>query len=63
MVLVVPLIQVLGRRKPWGAKITIGKDINGKSIYHFIDTFETELEALVCLENYHDNPTQLYIKE
>ena len=52
-----------GRSKPWGAKITIGKDINGKNIYHFIDTFETELETLVCLENYHKNPTPLYIKE
>ena len=56
-------IQVHGRQKPWGAKITIGKDINGKNIYHFIDTFETELETLVCLENYHKNPTPLYIKE
>lgn len=52
-----------GRRKPWGAKITIGKDVDGKNIYHFIDTFETQLEALVCLENYHKNPTPLYIKE
>lgn len=52
-----------GRRNPWGAKITIGKDKNGKNIYHFIDFFESELEALVCLENYHKNPTSLYIKE
>ena len=52
-----------GRQKPWGAKITIGKDIEGKQIYHFIDFFETELETLVCLENYHNNPTPLYIKE
>ncbi len=51
------------RQKPWGAKITIGKDIDGKSIYYFIDTFETELEALVCLENYYKNPYPLYIKE
>ncbi len=47
------------REKPWGARITIGKDINGTSI----DTFETELDALVCLENYHKNPYSLYIKE
>jgi len=51
------------REKPWGARITIGKDINGISIRHFIDTFETELEALVCLENYHKEPYSLYIKE
>lgn len=52
-----------GRKKPWGAKITIGKDCEGKNIYHFIDMFETELDALVCLENYNKNPTPLYIRE
>ena len=35
------------RDNPWGAKITIGKDINGKNRYHFINTFETQLETLV----------------
>lgn len=63
MVADVLLIQVHGRRKPWGAKITIGKDINGKNVYHFIDTFNTKLETLVCLENYHKEPYPLYIKE
>lgn len=51
------------RLKPWGARITIGKDINGIAIRHFIGFYETELDALVCLENYHKNPTPLYIKE
>lgn len=51
------------RDKPWGARITIGKDINGVAIRHFIDTFKTQLEALVCLENYHNNPYPLYIKD
>lgn len=51
------------RIKPWGARITIGKDINGTPIRHFIDFFETELDALVCLENYHKEPYALYIKE
>ena len=60
---VVLLTQENGRKKPWGAKITIGKDFEGKNIYHFIGTFETELDALVCLENYHKDPTPLYIKE
>ena len=63
MVVDVLLIQENGRQKPWGAKITIGKDKDGKYIYHFIDFFETELETLVCLENYHKNPTPLYVKE
>lgn len=32
-------------------------------IRHFIDTFETELKALICLENYHKKPYSFYIKE
>ena len=52
-----------GRNKPYAARITIGKDIKGRSIYYDINTFETELEALVCLENYHAQPYSLYIKE
>ena len=51
------------RSKPFAARISIGKDINGINIYYDIGTFETELEALVCLENYHKNPSPLYIKE
>ncbi len=51
------------REFPWGARITIGKDKNGVAIRHFINFFKTELDALVCLENYHNNPTPLYIKE
>ena len=51
------------RSNPWGAKITIGHDIYGKNIYHFLGSFSTELEALVCLENYHNSPTSIYIDE
>lgn len=51
------------RDKPWGARITIGKDINGLAIRHYIDFFEEELDALVCLENYHKSPTPLFIEE
>lgn len=52
-----------GRYKPWAARIVIGKDKNGIQIYYDIDTFESELEALVCLENYHKNPTPLKVKQ
>ena len=52
-----------GRYAPYAARILIGKDINGKSIYYDIDTFEEQLDALVCLENYHKNPTPLKIKQ
>lgn len=52
-----------GRNKPWGARISLGKDLEGRYIYYFLDTFEQEIDALVCLENYHKNPTSIYIKE
>ncbi len=52
-----------GRNKPYASRITVGKNIKGIPIYYDIATFETELEALVCLENYHKNPYPLYIKE
>ncbi|MCI8396192.1 MAG: tyrosine-type recombinase/integrase [Clostridia bacterium] len=51
------------RYKPYAARILIGKDINGRAIYYDIDTFKTELEAIVCLENYHKNPTPLQVYE
>lgn len=51
------------RNKPYAARISIGKDSEGRTIYYDIDTFETELETLVCLENYHKEPYSLYIKE
>lgn len=51
------------RQNPWGARITIGRDSKGNLIFHYIDFFKTELEALVCLENYHKEPYPIYIKE
>ena len=51
------------RCKPWAARIVLGKNINGNPIYFDIDTFETELDALVCLENYHKDPYPLYVQE
>lgn len=50
------------RRKPYGARITIGKDEYGKQIFYYLDVFETDVDALVCLEVYHKNPTPLYIE-
>ena len=51
------------RNKPYAARILIGKDLEGKPLYYDIETFEEKIDALVCLENYHKNPTPLYIKE
>lgn len=52
-----------GRKKPYIARITIGYNENMHAIYYDIKSFEKELHALVCLENYHNNPYPLYIKE
>lgn len=50
------------RSKPYASRIVVGKDIVGRPIYYDIGTFEKELDALVCLENYSKNPFPLYIK-
>ena len=51
-----------GRTKPWGARITLGWDIEGRSIRYMLGTFDNKLDALFCLEQYHKNPKPLYIK-
>ncbi len=51
------------RYKAWAARIVIGKDEFGRPIYHDIEKFENEVDALVFLENYYKNPTPIYIKK
>lgn len=58
-----PIYLGSDRYNPWAARIVIGKDYKGTTIYFDIDTFETELDALVCLENYHKAPYPLKIKQ
>lgn len=50
-----------GRNKPYAARISVGKDIDGKIIYYDINTFETQIDALVCLENWIKEPYPLKI--
>ena len=50
-----------GRYKPYASRLLIGKNEKGKPMYLDIDTFETDLDALVCLENWNKNPTPLKI--
>lgn len=50
-----------GRYKPYAARLLLGKDIDGKPIYFDIETFEDELDALVCLENWTKNPYPLKV--
>ena len=52
-----------GRKKPYIARISIGYDKEENLIKHDLGSFEKELQALVCLENYHTNPHPIEIKE
>lgn len=51
------------RVRPWGARITIGWDKEGKPIRHFLGFFENELDALLCLQSYHNSPYTIYISK
>ena len=51
------------RYKPYAARLMIGKKQNGNPIYHNINTFENDLDALVCLENWLKNPYPLKIQK
>ena len=51
-----------GRAKPWAAIISLGKDKHGVPIRHTLDTFESKLDALFCLEQYNKDPRPIYIK-
>ena len=51
------------RENPWVARITLGQDAEGKQIRHYLGRFKTELEALIYLEEYHQKPTPIYIKQ
>ena len=42
---------------------TLGQDEDGKQIRHNLGLFNTELDALIFLEEYHKNPTPIYIKQ
>ena len=51
------------RERPWVARITLGRDEEGKQIRHNLGQFSSQLEALVFLEEYHKKPTTIYIKQ
>ena len=44
------------RRRPYGARITIGWDKNKKQKYKYLGYFEKWEEALSCLADYYKNP-------
>lgn len=51
------------RANCWVARITIGQDELGHQIRHNLVSFPTKLDALIFLEQYHKNPTPIYISE
>ena len=58
------VVKLSGNRaKPYAARILIGYNNIGKPIYHDIETFEEDIDALVFLENYKKNPSPIKIKQ
>ena len=51
------------RKNCWIARITIGQDELGRQVRHNLGSFPTKLDALIFLEQYHKNPTPIYISE
>lgn len=52
-----------GRKKPWLARINIGYDINGYPVSHILDSFEDELDCILCLRNYTNNPWDITVEK
>ena len=47
------------RRKPFGARLTIGRTEEGKQIYKYIGYYEKRADALLALAEYHKQPYSL----
>lgn len=52
-----------GRKKPWLARINIGYDINGNPVSHILNSFEDELDCILCLRNYTNNPWDIIVEK
>lgn len=58
------VIKLSGNRlNPYGARITIGYNVNGYPVYYFLSFFEEELDAHICLRDYNNTPYNIYVKE
>ena len=47
------------RRKPFGVRITVGWDDDGKQIFKYVGYYSTRAEAMIALADYHKNPFDL----
>lgn len=50
-----------GRKKPWLARLNLGYDSNGYPITHILNSFEDELDCILCLREYSNSPYDIYI--
>lgn len=50
------------RLASWGARITLGYNISGYPVYHFLGYYEEEIDAHMCLRNYNCNPCDIFIE-
>lgn len=51
------------RRRPYGARVTIGWDENKKQKYRYLGYFATKKEALTCLVEFNKHPFDLNAKK
>jgi integrase len=52
-----------GRNKPWLARLNLGYDIKGHPVPHILGSFEDEIDCILCLRNYTNNPYEIFINE
>ena len=51
------------RRKPFGARITIGYNDKGKQIFKYIGYFENRKAAMQALAEYNINPYDVHLAD
>ena len=52
-----------GRNKPWLARLNLGYDIKGNPVPHVLGSFKDEIDCILCLRNYTNNPYEIFISE
>lgn len=52
-----------GRDKPWLARLNLGYDINGYAVSYILGSFDDELDCILCLKNYTENPWDIYVEK
>lgn len=50
-----------GRSKPWLARLNLGYDNKGHPVPHILGSFEDEIDCILCLRDYSNNPYEIFI--